>query len=43
MKDAGYAHMGVGRASGKDKAEAADNMAISTPAVGDGDQSAQRV
>ena len=28
MKDAGYAHMGVGRASGKDKAEAAANMAI---------------
>lgn len=31
MKDAGYAHMGVGRASGKDKAEAAANMAISSP------------
>ena len=28
MKDAGYAHMGVGRASGKDKAELAANMAI---------------
>ena len=31
MKDAGYAHMGVGRASGKDKAQAAANMAISSP------------
>ena len=31
MKDAGYAHMGVGRATGKDKAEAAANMAISSP------------
>ena len=31
MKDAGYAHMGMGRASGKDKAEIAANMAISSP------------
>lgn len=31
MKDAGYAHMGVGRSSGKDKAEDAANMAISSP------------
>ena len=31
MKEAGYAHMGVGHASGKDKAEAAANMAISSP------------
>ena len=31
MKDAGYAHMGVGKASGKDKAETAANMAISSP------------
>ncbi|HCC00252.1 MAG TPA: cell division protein FtsZ [Ruminococcaceae bacterium] len=31
MKDAGYAHMGVGRASGKDKAEQAARMAISSP------------
>ncbi len=31
MKDAGYAHMGVGRAQGKDKAETAANMAISSP------------
>lgn len=31
MRDAGYAHMGVGRASGKDKAEVAANMAISSP------------
>lgn len=31
MKDAGYAHMGVGRASGKNKAEAAATAAISSP------------
>ena len=31
MKDAGLAHMGVGRAAGKDKAEAAANMAIASP------------
>ena len=31
MKDAGYAHMGVGRAKGKDKAETAANMAVSSP------------
>lgn len=31
MKDAGLAHMGVGRASGKEKAEAAANSAISSP------------
>ncbi len=31
MKDAGYAHMGVGRASGKDKAEQAAKAAISSP------------
>ncbi len=31
MRDAGYAHMGVGRASGKDKAEVAANLAISSP------------
>ena len=31
MKDAGRAHMGVGRAAGKDKAEAAAQMAISSP------------
>ncbi|MBR4726955.1 MAG: cell division protein FtsZ, partial [Clostridia bacterium] len=31
MKDAGYAHMGVGRAKGKDKAEVAANMAVSSP------------
>lgn len=31
MKDAGYAHMGVGHASGKDKAEQAARMAISSP------------
>ncbi len=31
MKDAGYAHMGVGSASGKDKAELAAKAAISSP------------
>lgn len=31
MKDAGHAHMGVGRAQGKDKAEKAANAAISSP------------
>ena len=31
MKNAGYAHMGVGRASGKDKATEAARMAIESP------------
>ncbi len=31
MRDAGHAHMGVGRATGKDKAEVAANAAISSP------------
>lgn len=31
MHEAGYAHMGVGYAAGKDKAEAAAKMAISSP------------
>lgn len=31
MKDAGYAHMGVGEAQGKDKAELAAKAAISSP------------
>jgi len=31
MKDAGLAHMGVGRAAGKNKAEEAASMAISSP------------
>ena len=31
MKDAGFAHMGVGRAAGKGKAEEAARMAISSP------------
>ena len=31
MKDAGYAHMGVGSATGKDKAELAAKAAISSP------------
>jgi cell division protein FtsZ len=31
MKDAGYAHMGTGRANGKDKAEIAADRAITSP------------
>lgn len=31
MKDAGHAHMGVGRATGKEKAEVAANAAVSSP------------
>lgn len=31
MKDAGHAHMGIGKASGKDKAEQAANAAITSP------------
>lgn len=31
MKSAGYAHMGIGRASGSDKAEKAAQMAITSP------------
>ena len=31
MKDAGYAHMGIGRAEGKDKAEVAARAAIASP------------
>lgn len=31
MKDAGYAHMGVGHGTGKDKSEEAARMAISSP------------
>ena len=31
MKNAGYAHMGVGRAAGKDKAQEATKMAIQSP------------
>lgn len=31
MKDAGLAHMGVGRAKGKDKAECSANAAVSSP------------
>jgi cell division protein FtsZ len=31
MKGAGYAHMGVGKASGKNKAEEAAKMAVSSP------------
>ncbi|MCQ2404621.1 MAG: cell division protein FtsZ [Clostridia bacterium] len=31
MKDAGYAHMGIGRAQGKDKADEAAKAAVSSP------------
>ena len=31
MKDAGYAHMGIGEGKGKDKAEIAAKMAVSSP------------
>lgn len=31
MRDAGYAHMGMGRAAGKDKAQTAASQAISSP------------
>ena len=31
MRDAGYAHMGVGKASGKDKANEAAKLAIQSP------------
>ncbi len=33
MKDAGYAHMGIGSANGKDKAELAAKAAISSPLI----------
>ena len=33
MKDAGYAHMGVGVATGRDKAEQAARMAITSPLI----------
>lgn len=33
MADAGYAHMGVGNATGRDKAEQAARMAISSPLI----------
>ena len=33
MKDAGYAHMGVGHATGRDKAELAAQMAIHSPLI----------
>lgn len=33
MKDAGYAHMGVGAANGREKAETAANAAISSPLI----------
>ncbi len=43
MKDAGYAHMGIGRASGENKAEEAANMAISSPLLETSIKGAQRV
>ena len=33
MRDSGYAHMGVGSASGRDKAEAAAHEAITSPLI----------
>ena len=35
MKDAGYAHMGVGRAAGKNKAEEAARTAVCKSSYGD--------
>ena len=43
LKDAGYAHMGVGRADGKNKAEEAARMAISSPLLETSINSAKRV
>ena len=43
MKDAGLAHMGVGRASGKDKAEIAAKAAISSPLLESSIDGAERV
>jgi cell division protein FtsZ len=33
MKDSGYAHMGVGSATGREKAEQCANMAITSPLI----------
>lgn len=43
MKDAGYAHMGMGRASGRGKAEAAAGAAISSPLLETSIDGAERV
>ena len=43
MKDAGHAHMGVGRAAGKDKAENAANQAVSSPLLETSISGASRV
>lgn len=43
MKNAGYAHMGVGRASGKNKAEEAARMAASSPLMETSIDGAKRV
>lgn len=43
MQEAGYAHMGVGRASGKDKAMEAANMAIQSPLLETSIRGARRV
>ena len=43
MQEAGYAHMGVGRASGKDKAMEAANIAIQSPLLETSIRGARRV
>lgn len=43
MKDAGYAHMGVGSAQGKEKAEQAAKMAISSPLLETSIEGARRI
>ena len=43
MRDAGYAHMGMGRASGKDKANDAAKMAIQSPLLETSINGARRI
>lgn len=43
MKDAGYAHMGIGQAKGENKATEAANMAISSPLLETSIKGAKRV
>ena len=43
MREAGYAHMGVGRASGKDKAQEAAKIAIASPLLETSIAGARRV
>ena len=43
MRDAGYAHMGVGKASGKDKANDAAKMAIQSPLLETSINGAKRI